>query len=139
MKITKDLKNKLNNNLSILDKLLSHNRVGKYASLLKNAQPRIVSKTAVVFESRFNSTVTKMNYKENQLGFSKVVEALFGENCIILCISQGEYVEAVKKFTNLQQANKLPSPKPIEIDTKMSKEKQHYVSETESLADELFR
>ena len=135
---TKDFKNKLNNNLPLLDKLLSHNRVGKYAQLLKNAQPRIVSKNAVVFESKFNSTAVKMNYKENQLGFSKVVEALFNESCIILCISQGEYVEAVRKFTNLQQANKLPTPKPVEIDTK-TKQTSNYVSKTESLADELFK
>lgn len=116
---TKDAKIALNNNWKQLDSLLNHNRVGKYASLLKLSLPRIVSKSAIVLESSFKNVINRINLKENQCGFSKVIESLCGESCIIICMSQQEYVEAVKKFTNLQQANKLPSPHPLEIDVKL--------------------
>lgn len=134
---TKEAKNNLNQNWHLLDQLLSHNRVGKYAALLKMTAPRIVSKVAVVFESSFRNTVNKMNLKENQIGLSKVIEALSGESCVILCMNQQEFVESVKKFTNMQQINKLPHPKPVEIETRLtSGEKQK--SKTAAFADELF-
>jgi DNA polymerase-3 subunit gamma/tau len=134
---TKECKTRLNDNLVLLEKLLTHNRVGKYASLLKNATPRIVSKVAIVFESNLNSVVKKINYKENQLGLSKVLEAIFGESCTIICMNHQEYVDSVTKFNNLRQANKLPSPSPININTRLSVQSNHVISETEKLADEL--
>lgn len=134
---TKECKTRLNDNLVLLEKLLTHNRVGKYASLLKNAIPRIVSKVAIVFESNLNSVVKKINYKENQLGLSKVLEAIFGESCTIICMNHQEYVDSVTKFNNLRQANKLPSPSPININTRLSVQSNHVISETEKLAEEL--
>ena len=134
---TKDCKTRLNDNLVLLEKLLTHNRVGKYASLLKNAIPRIVSKVAIVFESNLNSVVKKMNYKENQLGLSKVLEAIFGESCVVICMNHQEYVDSVTKFNNLRQANKLPAPSPVNINTKLNVQANHVISETEKLADEL--
>lgn len=115
---TKEAKISLNNNWKLLDSLLSNNRVGKYASMLKLAMPRIVSKTAIVLESSFKNVINRVNIKENQYGLSKVIEALCGESCVIICMSQQDYVESVKKFTNLQQANKLPLPKPVVINIK---------------------
>lgn len=135
---TKESKNALNNNWSLLDKLMSHNRVGKYASMLKMTVPRIVSKSAIVFESQFRSTTNKINIKENQYGFAKVIEALFGESCVIICMNQQEYVEAVKKFTNLQQANKLPSPQEVKIDVKVERN-QNTKTQTAQLAEELMQ
>ncbi len=132
---TKEEKTKIVNNWKLLDKLLTHPKVGKYASTLKMTTPRIVCKSAVVFDSNFKSNVTKINLKENQYGFSKVVEALYGENCIVLCMSQQDYIEAVKKFTNLQQANKLPSAREITIDVKINSTPQK--TQTELLAEEL--
>ena len=134
---TKECKTRLNDNLVLLEKLLTHNRVGKYASLLKNAIPRIVSKVAIVFESNLNSVVKKMNYKENQLGLSKVLEAIFGESCVVICMNHQEYVDSVTKFNNLRQANKLPAPSPVNINTRLNVQANHVISETEKLADEL--
>ena len=134
---TKECKTRLNDNLVLLEKLLTHNRVGKYASLLKNAIPRIVSKVAIVFESNLNSVVKKMNYKENQLGLSKVIEAIFGESCVVICMNHQEYVDSVTKFNNLRQANKLPIASSVNIDTKLNAHAGNLMSETEKLADEL--
>lgn len=116
---TKEAKVALTNNWKLLDNLLTNNRVGKYASMLKLTKPRIVSKSAIVLESSFKNIINKINLKENQYGLSKVIESLCGESCVIICMSQQEYVESVGKFTNLQQANKLPSPGPINIDVKI--------------------
>lgn len=135
---TKEAKNTLNSQWNLLDKLIAHNRVGKYASTLKMTVPRIVSKTAVVFESSFKNVVNRINLKENQYGLSKVIEALTGESCIILCMTQQEYVESVRKFTNLQQVGKLPSPTPVEIDVKINRNPT-VKSQTAELAEELMK
>lgn len=135
---TKECKMNLNSQWYLLDKLINHNRVGKYASTLKLTVPRIVCKTAIVFESQFKNTISKMNLKENQYGFSKVIEALYGESCIVICMSQQEYVEAVRKFSNLQQANKLPAPHEVTIDTKVER-KPEAKTKTAELAEELMQ
>lgn len=135
---TKEAKNTLNGQWSLLDKLIPHNRVGKYASTLKMTVPRIVSKTAVVFESSFKNVVNRINLKENQYGLSKVIEALTGESCIVICMTQQEYVESVRKFTNLQQVGKLPSPTPVEIDVKINRNPT-VKSQTAELAEELMK
>ena len=136
---TKECKNELNANWHLLDKLISHNRVGKYAATLKNTAPRIVCKTAVVFEASLKTITNKINLKENQYGFSKVVEALFGESCVIICMNHQEYVETVTKFSNLRQANKLPSPQEVNIDTKVEINQNYTKTKTAELAEELTR
>ena len=133
---TKDNKMALKSKWGLLDKLLSHNRVGKYAALLKCMEPRIVAKNAIVFEAQFRKDVAKMNFKENQYGLAKVVEALYGEECIIICMNQQEYVDSVTKFSHLQQANKLPSPSEIKIDVKLEKN-LNTKSQTALFAEEL--
>ena len=131
---TKEARNKLTEKWPLLDRLTSNSKVGKYATTLKSTQPRIVCKNAVVFESSFKSVATKINLKENQIGFNKVIEALVGEDCLILCVTRQEYVAAVTKFNNLRQANKLPSPEEINIDTTLSNKKES-ISSTEELAN----
>ena len=118
---TKESKKTLNDQWSVLDRLMTHNRMGKYAAALKLTIPRIVSKTAIVFESSHLNNINKINLKENQLGLSKIIESMIGEQCIILAMSREEYVESVKKFTNLQQANKLPEPGPVNIDARITR------------------
>ena len=136
---TKECKNELNANWHLLDKLINHNRVGKYAATLKNTAPRIVCKTAVVFEASLKTITNKINLKENQYGFSKVVEALFGESCVVICMNHQEYVETVTKFSNLRQANKLPSPQEVNIDTKVEINQNYTKTKTAELAEELTR
>ena len=118
---TKESKKTLNDQWLVLDRLMTHNRMGKYAAALKLTIPRIVSKTAIVFESSHLNNINKINLKENQLGLSKIIESMIGEQCIILAMSREEYVESVKKFTNLKQANKLPEPGPVNIDARITR------------------
>ena len=133
---TKENKVALKSKWNLLDKLISHNRVGKYASLLKYMEPRIVAKNAIVFEAQFKKDVIKMNLKENQYGLSKVIESIYGEECIIICMSQQVYVDSVTKFSHLQQANKLPAPREIDIDVKVERN-QNTKSQTALFAEEL--
>ena len=133
---TKESKKILNDEWGSLDRLLTHNRMGKYANALKLTIPRIVSKNAIVFESQYLSNVNKINLKENQLGLSKIIKSMIGEECIIIAMTREEYVESVKKFTNLQQANKLPEPGPINIDARLTRAESSK-SQTAELADEL--
>ena len=133
---TKESKKILNDEWGSLDRLLTHNRMGKYASALKLTIPRIVSKTAIVFESQYLSNANKINLKENQLGLSKIIKSMIGEECIVLAMTREEYVESVKKFTNLQQANKLPEPGPVNIDASITRADSSK-TQTAELAEEL--
>ena len=50
-----------------------------------------------------------------------------------------EYVETVTKFSNLRQANKLPSPQEVNIDTKVEIDQNNTKTKTAELAEELTR
>lgn len=133
---TKENKSLLKEKWNLLDKLISHNKLGKYASLLKYMEPRIVAKNAIVFEAQFKKDVAKMNLKENQSGLSKVIELIYGSPCILIALTQQEYVDSVTKFSHLQQANKLPLPTEININVKIERN-INTKSQTALLAEEL--
>lgn len=133
---TKENKSLLKEKWNLLDKLISHNKLGKYASLLKYMEPRIVAKNAIVFEAQFKKDVAKMNLKENQNGLSKVIELIYGSPCILIALTQQEYVDSVTKFSHLQQANKLPLPTEININVKIERN-INTKSQTALLAEEL--
>ncbi len=93
----------------------------KYFDCLLPCFPRIVSKEALILESPYISCVLKINAKENQLGFRKILHHFVGRDYLILCLSHKEYVERTNKFRELLQASKLPDPKDIDINALLTK------------------
>ncbi len=131
----KEYKNKLNQNKSVLDRLLTIPNVGKYVQVLKSSDAAIVSLNAIIYVSRFSDNVNKINLKENQIAFGKIHQAMLGHQVIIIALSFDKYQEMINKFKNLSQLSKLPVPHKIEIDTKLVQEE----SSTQKLAEELLK
>ncbi len=90
-------------------------KILKYITALKSCFPRIVSKESIILESYYNSLVNKINTKENQKGFRRILNYLTGRDYLILCLSHEAYQEKIRHFKELNQVQKLPSPKPIDI------------------------
>lgn len=101
-----------------LNSFSSNSNMSKYASTLKQCFPRIVSKEAIVLEATFSNIVNKTNFVENQDGFRQLIYSMTNRNYLILCLSHEQYLENVKRFTNLNQVKKLPSPREISLDVK---------------------
>lgn len=131
----KEYKNKLNQNKSVLDRLLTIPNVGKYVQVLKSSDAAIVSLNAIIYVSRFSDNVNKINLKENQIAFGKIHQAMLGHQVIIIALNFDKYQEMINKFKNLSQLSKLPAPHKIEIDTKLVQEE----SSTQKLAEELLK
>lgn len=108
-------KNRIIEAWSKLDDYFSSDDLGKYATTLKKCYPRIVSKNVLVVDTSFVSVANKIKIKENQKGFSTLVEKVTGKPFVILVLTSQESIARVQKFSNLRQANKLPEPYPINI------------------------
>lgn len=90
-------------------------KANKYYETLMQCFPRIVSKEAIILESTYNSYVFKINAKENQMGFRRILAYFIGREYLIICLPHNLYLEKTNKFKELLQANKLPAPRPINI------------------------
>lgn len=90
----------------------------KYISTLKQCFPRIVSKECIVLESTFTNIVSRVNLKENQNGFKKIIQSHTGREYIIICLTHEQLLDNTQHFRELSQARKLPEPKQIEIKIK---------------------
>lgn len=108
-------KNRIIESWSKLDDFFASEDLGKYATTLKKCYPRIVSKNVLVVDTSFVSVANKVRIKENQKGFSTLVEKITGKEFVILVLTSQESIERVQKFSNLRQANKLPEPYPVNI------------------------
>lgn len=143
---TKADKQKCLNAWNNIDNYVAHPIVGKYASLLRTSQPRVVSKNIVIVESNFKNVALKINLKENQKGITSFLENILNEKVVVLCLHHDMYLDAVTKFTNLQQAFKLPTPQPIPFynllnqeNNKNEEEEEVTISDTEKFAKELLK
>ncbi|MGN1295450.1 MAG: DNA polymerase III subunit gamma/tau [Bacilli bacterium] len=101
---------------SKLNGYISIPKIGNYVSVLRNCQPRVVAKNALILETSFSNIARKINFKENQKGFSKIIEMISGKQFMVLALTSQEAIERIKKFSNLRQINRLPEPRTIYFD-----------------------
>lgn len=85
-----------------------------YAMLLKEGTPCIVNEKFVVLVYDFKSPTIKINIKQNQKGFVKILKKITGNSYHIYALDRSRFTSAYKNYVNLQQVNKLP--KAIDID-----------------------
>ena len=121
--------NKLNNYISVP-------KIGNYVSVLRNCQPRVVCKNAIILETSFATVARKINFKENQKGISKIIEMICGKQFMVLALTSQEAIERIKKFSNLRQINRLPEPRAIYFDFTYN-EKPKPKTATQMFLDEL--
>lgn len=108
-------KNKIIESWDSLDKYINYDDTSKYAIVLKKCSPRIVSNNILVVETSLQTIAKKIKIKANQKGFNFLLKQITGKDYLILGLTSEESIQRVQKFSNLRQANKLPSPYPIDI------------------------
>ncbi|MCF0116527.1 MAG: hypothetical protein HUJ61_00575, partial [Bacilli bacterium] len=96
-----------------LESLLLDNRYGKYASILKAGKPYILTKDFLILQYDFAHQVKKLNFKENQEVFQKIVNKINGNNVKVYGILRKNAVDIYKKYQDLSQLGKLPKPNEI--------------------------
>ncbi len=87
-----------------------------YSSILQDGQPFIVTSNFVVLVYDFMSSVNKVNNKQNQKMYTKILKELTNVEYSVYALSRSDSINSFKHYLDLQQVNKLPKAKEIEID-----------------------
>lgn len=104
----KDNKNYFLEHWKEIKKLISHPVLGKYASLLADAYPLVVSNKILVVEFQLPTMVEKANLHENQAMLQNVVETALKRKLFIYGVSRKESVDLQMGYRNLYEVGKLP-------------------------------
>lgn len=108
-----------------LSSLMIDQHYGKAATLLHDGKILILSNNALVIEYDFNRLVNKVNLKSNQTILQKIINQLLGRNVFIYAISRSRSIDLRKKFSNLNQINKLPKVSNINMKLPNMEEKEN--------------
>ena len=107
-----DLLNKWNMHLS---PLASDPKIGKYATLLLDATPYVITKNVLLLNYDFERLAYKVNIKSNQANIASIIEAIIKRKVFVYALSRSEEVRLRKLFLNLRQVNKLPAKEEVVI------------------------
>jgi hypothetical protein len=83
-------------------------RLGKYASLLKDGAPVVLSKEIVILQYELESFAKKVNIKSNQEPLKEIISKLLGRTVSVYAVPRQEVVKLFEKFRNLYQVGRLP-------------------------------
>ncbi len=104
----KDNKNYFLEHWKDIKKLISHPILGKYATLLADAYPLVVSNKILIVEFQLQTMVEKANLLENQAMLQNVVETALNKKLFIYGVSRKESVDLQMNYRNLYEVGKLP-------------------------------
>jgi hypothetical protein len=104
----KDDKNALQAKWGLLDSFALDDKVGKFASVLREATPYVLSKKILIIECELPMHIDKINNVTNQSSMQTIVEQLLGRKVIVYAIHRQEAIRLKKYYLNLAQAKKLP-------------------------------
>ena len=93
---------------SSLQSIMFDPRLGKYATLLKDGQPYVLTKEILVLQYELSSLADKVNIASNQQSLKEIVSKLVGRTVSVYALSRSEAVRLYEKFRNLYQVGKLP-------------------------------
>ena len=89
------------------------------ANALLQTKVALVANNIVVVKSYYDKIILIINSLKNIQLSRKLLKELFNFEGSIIALKVNDFQDYVKAFTNLAQANKLPSPYPIEIRAKV--------------------
>ena len=104
----KDNKNFFLEHWKEVKKLLSHPVLGKFANLLADCHPLVVSNKILILEFSLTTMVEKVNAYENQAMLQNVIETALGKRLFVYAVSRKESVELQGEYRNLYEIGKLP-------------------------------
>ena len=104
----KDNKNYFLEHWKDIKKLISHPVLGKYATLLADAYPLVVSNKILVVEFQLSTMVEKCNLVANQAMLQNVIETALNKRLFIYGVSRKDSVDLQRDYRNLYEVSKLP-------------------------------
>ena len=104
----KDIKNYFLEHWKEIKKLISHPVLGKYATLLADAYPLVVSNKILIVEYQLSTQVERANLLENQAMLQNVIETALNKKLFIYGVSRKESVDLQRDYRNLYELSKLP-------------------------------
>ena len=113
---TKEIKNQLIENWSMIKRLVTHPEIGKAATLLVDGRPLVASKRILVVEYQFQNVADRANLVENQEAIQNVIETVFGKKMFVYAVSRNGSVDWQRNYMNKKQVKKLPKPENINIE-----------------------
>ena len=111
----KDERKALYSSWNQLDYLKLDPKLGEAAALLRDGTPLCLCKYAIIIVYNFTRLANKANIKENQDTLEELLETLLGRKVFIFAIDRDLNNKARNEFVNLQQVNKLPNLKDINL------------------------
>lgn len=105
------------------ESLIGHPKMGKFASMLKDGHPFVVTDDIIILEYDFDRLVKKINDEKNDDDLKKMMEMVFGTRMDLFAITRSDSVRLRKLFSNLSQISKLPKKETIKINVFNAKEK----------------
>jgi hypothetical protein len=100
---------------SQLEALKGHETVGNLATLLAEGHPFALCKEALLLTFDFTRLRNKANIKANQPAIQAMVEQLLGRKVFVYALDRHDCNKYYTNFTNLEQLNRLPNKKDIEL------------------------
>ncbi len=104
----KEQKIALTSKWNLLQNLTLDPRLGKYAILLKDGQPYILTKEILILQYELSSLANKVNISSNQQSLKEIVSKLVGRPISVYALSRTEAVRLYEKYRNLYQVGRLP-------------------------------
>lgn len=104
----KDNKNYFLEHWKDIKKLISHPVLGKYATLLADAYPLVVSNKILMVEFQLSTMVEKCNLAANQAMLQNVIETALNKRLFIYGVSRKDSVDLQRDYRNLYELSKLP-------------------------------
>jgi DNA polymerase III subunit gamma/tau len=101
-------KNRLLERWLDLEQLTIDPKIGKFASLLRDGRPYVLSKDVLILEYDLPTLINKINLVHHQKILQDIVFWLLGKRVIIYAFSRNESIRLKKVFLNLSQIGKLP-------------------------------
>jgi DNA polymerase-3 subunit gamma/tau len=92
--------------------------LGRYAALLKDGQPYVLTKDVLVLNYLYANRAKKVNIKQNQNALSTLVNKLINRKVVVYGVYDKERAQAQKKFMELSQLGRLPKAKDVIIKIK---------------------
>lgn len=112
----KELRKTITNRWDELNSFLGHPTLGDLVALLKDGQPFVATKNAIILQYDFEKMASKFNVKENADKLSEIMQKMLGKDVFVYAISRSESVRLLTAYQNLRQISHLPLPKDIKID-----------------------
>ena len=104
----KDNKNHFLEHWKEIKKLISHPVLGKYATLLADGYPLVVSNKILMVEFQLSTLVERANLLANQAMLQNVIETALGKRLFVFGVSRKESVDLQRDYRNLYEVGKLP-------------------------------